>query len=79
MGSHIHPHRLKRSVLGFGIRPVQGQQDFPSLPNDRLDQVATRTLYSHPGVADESVDPFHRVFGFGGLRHRSTMANGSNG
>jgi hypothetical protein len=29
-------------------------------------------------AADESVDSFHRLFGFGGLRHRSTMADGSN-
>ncbi len=74
----MHPPRLKRPILGFGVGPVEGPQDFPSVPNDRLNQVATRDLHIHPGVADESVDPFHRVVGFGGLRHRSTMADGSN-
>ncbi len=78
MGSHIHTHRLKLPIFGFETGPVQGQQDFPSIPNNRLDEVATRDLHIHPGISDESVDPFNRVFGFGGLRHRSTMADGSN-
>ena len=78
MGSHLHTQRLKLPIFGLGIGPVQGQQDFSSIPNDRLNQVATRDLHIHPGVANEPVDPFERVFGLGGLRHGSTMADGRN-
>ncbi len=50
MGSHIHPRRLTLPLLGFGVGPIQGQQDFPSIPNDCRNQVATRDLHIHPAL-----------------------------
>ena len=78
MGSKVDAKGLELPVFGFGIGPIQRQDDFPGATHHRRDQVAAGDLEIDSHVTQKSIDAFYRVFCGGVPRHRHTASHGGD-